>query len=436
MQGASAGRGRDSRLPVRLHLWEVATGKLAREITFGSEVAGIIATVFAPDGKSLACGVRDSEGETGVRLLETATGREVKKLPANGLSALLFLPDGKTLLGWSLPRRLVLLWDVGGKGQKSVELGGAVSFRSRVRPAVSADGKLLAFPKTANVIGVVDLATGKPSSAPAGHDLAVTALAFAADGKTLLTGGTGQDGRRWDVSSGRTAGVVPLSQAEVVVSAPDGKSLARLGSGELQVVDVAGTGRVRRQLPLENADGIAVAFSTDGKRLALLLPEDRRVKVFDAATLKELRTLTPSCVKTDDDESSPDAGPFFAPDGRLVAAPDPRPQIGGLGRRQRRPALGGTAVGDGEFPRRYIHRRRPDGRSRHGRLRAAAGADDRQGAAPPGEHTDRRQTARALWSLRIFRSRSADARLRPGWPHAGQRRQAGPGVALGRLRRR
>ena len=45
------------------------------------------------------------------------------------------------------------------------------------------------------------------------------------------------------------------------------------------------------------------------------------MKVFDAVTLKELRTLTPSCVKTDDDESSPDAGPFFSPDGRHVAAP-------------------------------------------------------------------------------------------------------------------
>jgi WD40 repeat protein len=321
VQGGGFARGRESRTPPVIHLWDTETGKVSREIKLDTKVAGLVTTVFSPDGKTLACGVRDGEGDTGVRLLETATGREVKKLLSGSLTALLFTADGKKLLGWSMPRRQLTVWDVGGKGEKVIALGSGGGFRTRARPSLSADGKLLALPWTQTVIGVLDLGTGKWKVAPAGHDQGVTALAFAAGGKELLTWSINHDCRRWEPSTGRQGDALQLPEVNRPTFAPDGQTLAQLGDKALMVVQLGPQGPVRREIAVQDPDSCRFTFSPDGKRLAVLNTEERSIRLYDVATLKEVRALAPPRPKGEDDESGPEVSPFFSPDGQLIAAP-------------------------------------------------------------------------------------------------------------------
>lgn len=314
-------RGGEGRTPPVIHLWDAETGKVAREIKLPAGLTGVVAADFSPDRKTLACVVRDGEGDTGLRLLEVASGRELKKLPAPGLSAVLFLPDGKKLLGWSASRRSVTVWDVAGKVQREIPLGSSVGFRTRARPALSADGKLLVLPWTSNVIGIIDLETGKPKVPAAGHVTGVTALAFTAGGKELLTWSINHDCRRWEPSTGRERGVLQLPTVNRPAFSSDGKTVAQLGDKALMVVTLGPKGQVRREIAVQDIDSCRFAFSSDGKNLALLNTEDRTIRLYDVATLKEVRSMAPPRPKGEDDESGPEISPFFSPDGLLIAAP-------------------------------------------------------------------------------------------------------------------
>src|SRR5262249_57549269 len=150
----------------------------------------------------------------------------------------------------------------------------------------AAGGRVVALPGAWNVMGVADLTTGRLRPAPAGHAGPVTALAFSADGRRLLTWGSGRNCRVWDAGSGREAGAVELWQPAQVVLSPDGRSLAASAPDAVRVLDVTGKGRLRGQLRLDEGESCRVAFSADGKRLAALGLRDGSVKVYAAATLK------------------------------------------------------------------------------------------------------------------------------------------------------
>ena len=55
-------------------------------------------------------------------MVETASGKELKKWTTGGLSALLFSPNGKKLFGWSATGALVTVWDLDtGKEDRRVD---------------------------------------------------------------------------------------------------------------------------------------------------------------------------------------------------------------------------------------------------------------------------------------------------------------------------
>ena len=331
------GRGGRTRPIPTAQLWDVETGKLLRRLTAAGAGPSLSLPVFSPDGKMLAGVTRDTEGDSFVCLTEAAGGKELKRLKSGPLTALLFSPDGKQLHGWATTGRRLTAWDpAAGKEVRVIDLGGeADRFRGgrggpggpggrgrgpilRARPALSPDGKLLAFPAAANAIGILDLAAGKPKPAPAGHDGPVTALAFSADGKSLVTWDAGASCRRWEVATGRASGTLPLPRQGPPVVAPDGRLLALLGLDSLRVLDTA-TGKERGRVPLNEADTYRVAFSPGGRRLAVLKVEDGGVKVYATDTLREVRALTPPPADVDADEAIPEGAPFFAPGGRYLA---------------------------------------------------------------------------------------------------------------------
>jgi WD40 repeat protein/tRNA A-37 threonylcarbamoyl transferase component Bud32 len=161
--------------------------------------------------------------------------------------------------------------------------------------AFSPDGKILATAGDraqpallrihgARVIGSVklwDVATGKELATLQGHRAAVNCVAFAPDGRTLATGGGGNEDeaydytvRLWDVETKQARAVLKGHTGPITSMAfsPDGKTLATGGGAGGIVAKLwdPATGKELRSLRAEAQGGyrVAVAFTPDGKTLA------------------------------------------------------------------------------------------------------------------------------------------------------------------------
>jgi RNA polymerase sigma factor (sigma-70 family) len=89
--------------------WNLAKGDLVHRVVLPDESAGPVA--FAPDGKLLA--VASSRPGARVRLIETETGRELRKIEGfRGIvRSLAFMPDGKRLVS-GMEDSSALIWDL------------------------------------------------------------------------------------------------------------------------------------------------------------------------------------------------------------------------------------------------------------------------------------------------------------------------------------
>ncbi len=170
----------------QIRLTDAATGQVRQTLPVGREsIAGL---AFSPDGRMLAC--RDWDG---ISLLELASGQECQRIevarsPLWGVhGALFFTPDGRWLA--AAVGTTVSLWDLLGTRD----------------------------PRQLN-----------------GHDQSVTALAFAADGRTLVSAGFDSTMVVWDVAEaiGRrpdpaTASAVEVTAAWKDLAAADAKAAFR-----------------------------------------------------------------------------------------------------------------------------------------------------------------------------------------------------------------
>ena len=311
------------------------------------------AAAYSPDGKVLALGGGDNQ----IRLLDTATGREIRRLrghlardfnpPPNRKSAfevlvrsvsagnvttLAFSPDGKTLAsgGWD---DMVRLWDVaGGK-----ELRKIVAHRAMVARVVFApDGKRLASRGGIDgMLRVWDATTGAElrkfeglSRVNPWRFYREAALAFSPDGKRVVA-----SGRKailfFDLDSGKEVARWPgYRDCMYVAYSPDGKLLATGGlddaakeSYSLRLWDVAGGKELRRcELPRTRKGGTepptCFAFSPDGKKLIAAIAE-MDTYVFDVGSGKQAQRLAHLWARR----------VAYAPDGKTVLSvggPAPR----------------------------------------------------------------------------------------------------------------
>jgi WD40 repeat protein/serine/threonine protein kinase len=187
--------------------------------------------------------------------------------------------------------------------------------------AVSPDGKLLASAGRDGVAKVWDMGTGAERWALVGHAGPVLCVAYQAQGKYLVTGGMDTVAKLWNAQTGAfVRNLFPMAGlVHTVAFSPDGKVLAAMTPWAIRLYDVE-TGEERLVL-LEPDGGIddigcGLGFSPDGQTLAYR-SRKHGVRLCDATTGKERRTFqvrgkAVSCVA-------------WSPDGKTLAVGTTRP---------------------------------------------------------------------------------------------------------------
>jgi WD40 repeat protein len=155
----------------------------------------VYAVAIAPDGGRIAVGFRSSR----IQIVDAESGETLQSLSGHR--------DAVNDLAWHGPRGLVsggkdkrvLYWDLGRPGSPWRELHHGD--RSVTALAVDPDGARLAATLDGPTIGMLSLPDGGVVGRLAGHSAPVHVLAFADEGRLLISGGNDARVLVWDVSS-------------------------------------------------------------------------------------------------------------------------------------------------------------------------------------------------------------------------------------------
>jgi WD40 repeat protein len=294
-------------------VWDIATGRKTH--TFGPFSEHIRGIALSPDGKVVAVG-----WDKGVRRWELATGRELPELlKGSYVGNVAFL--GNNVLA-AANHRGTRLFDTA--TNRALD-----KFPSGDRMAATPDGKYLAYTRggTYDVVGLWDVKRGRDVRVLAGHQGEVSALAWSADSKRLVSGGEDNVVRVWDPAVGKELLGLPQPW-DVENQFGTGVSSLALFPGGRRAVVVANDGQVRlwdtvtgeslRSITDAKDRRWSARLSADGKHLAVLTKEGDAIRLWDTATWKELPALKAAVVL---DEKGARYGLFtFLPDGRTLAA--------------------------------------------------------------------------------------------------------------------
>jgi len=342
----------------------------------GAHSSQVTTVTYSPDGRSVA-----STGDDNQVIVwdpRTATPADVLTAPAEQVQTVAFSPDGSTLYTSSLGG-VLLEWDLTGDrsfGRRSA-FGPRTACCGTVSPlapplALSPDGTTFAARLGPSTVGLFSARTlqQKASFTIRPRGSVITALAWSPSRPELAVGGHSGLVQLWEVNgtprlAHSLAGLQPLvglpEAIQALTFSPDGQLLAAIDSNETlespsggllalygsRLVSLAiwraSNGRPvvpRRDLGTGPADYTALAFSRDGRLLAVSLPGTTddgglpvpSVEVLDPTTGQARQTLRP--LGADDTVSL-----AFAPDGALATGtqggivqlwnPDSGAQIGG-----------------------------------------------------------------------------------------------------------
>jgi RNA polymerase sigma factor (sigma-70 family) len=336
-------------------VWEFTDAKHVPQLPArgpGPRIAGAGASdpcyAISPDGKTLAMGrpAPDDAGspillrplKAGVAVNDLPAAKELARQPG-GCAALLFTPDGKRLIAFSAAKQpaggqprasqLVVVWDVAG-GKEVVRFnaprppsnGYSSNVMELYRPAAAVSAGALAIGLEDGGTSLWDLATGKERKLATDHvrkkpgpgfgpyAFGTFALAFAPDGKALVTGGRDGLVKRWDVASGKRLRTLEGHHSFVyalAVSADGGRVASSGEDGLIRLWD-ATTGADACPQPGHRLTITHAVLSPDG-RTAVTAGWDNTLRWWDGSAGHELRKIDlPVAV----------GGLALSPDGRTV----------------------------------------------------------------------------------------------------------------------
>jgi RNA polymerase sigma factor (sigma-70 family) len=185
-----------------VRLWELATGKELRGLSFEAGVEMASPEAFSPDGATLAVVVWQNVGfglgEPKVRLWNLAAGREMVRLHGQPAWCAIpeFSPDGRTLLTRGDYESPALVWELA-SGQVRRRLTGQGGMGAS--GVFSADGRRRATHHR-DTIYLWDADSAEKLHEFHGHKGAIFALAFSPDGRKLVSGSQDTTALVWDLS--------------------------------------------------------------------------------------------------------------------------------------------------------------------------------------------------------------------------------------------
>jgi WD40 repeat protein/serine/threonine protein kinase len=306
-------------------LWDAARGDLVR--VYWGHGSGIASVVFSPDGWRLASASDDhtikiwnatidpgavrlaghrgpinrtafsadnrrvaTAGVDGtIRVWDSATGEPLQVLQGhNGPVLSVAFRPGSSQLASAGTDGKVLIWDHE-SGKRRATLAG--SGAQVISVAFSPDGGRLAAAASDQTVTLWDVATGRRLRTLSARPRSILAMWPAAPWPLVAVG--------WTLRESPLAPQRPDNPLRSVAFSPDGKRLAAAHLNQLiHVWDVA-SGRRRFLLTVSRGNLNQVLYSPDGRYLAAasrdydqtISKESGEVKLWDAATGKEVRTL-------------------------------------------------------------------------------------------------------------------------------------------------
>ncbi|MGX1562552.1 nSTAND1 domain-containing NTPase [Streptomyces sp. NPDC055506] len=279
-------------------LWNVANPaypqQLGEPLTGHTEAVWEVA--FSRDGRTLA-----STGADGSVLLWHRPPSVLTDF-TNPVTAVAFSPDRRLLAAASTDDGLIRLWDVR-RPDRPRRLPRPLAHEDQVLAlAFAPDGRTVVSGCADGTVRLWDVSTPDrpaPLGAPLpAHDGGTSAVAFAPDGRTVATGGEDDTVRLWDVR--RPGRVRPLGEplrghqdtVTSVAFAPGGRLLATASEDSTTRLWHVGGGTPARPAgaaPHGHDEAVnAVAFAPDGKTLATG-SDDRTVRLWDVGKAGRVR---------------------------------------------------------------------------------------------------------------------------------------------------
>ncbi|HUG91097.1 MAG TPA: c-type cytochrome domain-containing protein, partial [Planctomycetaceae bacterium] len=341
----------------KVTLIDLAGGQPPRALN--GHAGAVNAVAFSANNARLVTGGADQT----VRVWDVASGNPLAALAGGtgAVSAVALHPNGNQVISGSADANAANVWklDVPAPRPLAGENGNPVKVA-----AVSPDGKLLAVGATAEgkpVVLVRDIASGNVTHTLAGHEAAVTAVAFSADASKVVSGSEDKTARVWNLADGKelakfaahTAGVTGVafnSNAQQVVSGSADNSLKLWNVADgAELKNFAGHGGAVTAVAMPNdqavvsasadqtirvwnpADGAqvraiahgqpvtALAVSRDGAKIAAA-GTDQHVKIYNTGDGNLAATLSAHAAAA--------KSVSFAPDGtRLLTSADDKQAI-------------------------------------------------------------------------------------------------------------
>jgi WD40 repeat protein len=269
-----------------IHIWDVRAQKELEPLSIDSGRRGTSAVAFSPDGKFLA-----TTYEAEAAIWDLAARKELRRFKAkeSGVSCPVFSRDGKLLAVGD--GNAVTVWDVA-TGECCHDLGHTYAVDGI---AFAPDGRTIVTGAayTDSVVRAWDPMTGQIKGRWRGHKDGIEAIAYTRDGKLVASGS--QDGtvRLWDPVSGKEVHRLDARDGMIygMAFSPDGKRLAAGGKRKaVHLWDVA-TGKELEAFDNPGGFILRIAYSPNGKLLATRGIDEDVVRIWDASTGKELRQL-------------------------------------------------------------------------------------------------------------------------------------------------